>query len=59
MFLKRNRYSKQGSLAQNHLPLLKADPFAAPKVDAATNMGMTQAITPYKRSAKVWNKAEK
>ena len=40
----------------NYLPPLNADPFAAPNVDEATNMGITQAITPYKRSAKVWKK---
>ena len=47
-----------GSVLETYtnLPPLKADPFAAPNVDEATNMGITQAITPYKRSAKVWKK---
>jgi len=43
----------QKNLYKTYLPPLNADPLAAPNVDEATNMGMTQAITPYKRSANV------
>ena len=31
---------------KNNLPPLNADPFAAPKVDEATKIGITKAITP-------------
>jgi len=45
-----------GPILSTNLPPLKADPLAAPKVEEATNIGMTQAITPYKRSARVWKR---
>ena len=31
---------------KTNLPPVNADPFAAPKVDEATKIGITQAITP-------------
>lgn len=48
-----NIISRISVRSNTNLPPLKADPLAAPNVEDATNIGITQAMTPYKRSAKV------